>query len=113
MGGFAGPRGLKFSESGCRPPGVRTWQLYAAANEFDIHREWAMSIVHGRPAQRPSRRYSAGLIALRPERDGHITGYDGVDAIYRRFGDATIDAHLPPPGTSTQPGEGGSMANAG
>ncbi len=109
---FYGPRGLKFSEIGCRPPGVRTWQLYAAANEFDIHREWAMSIVHGRPAQRPSRRYSAGLIALRPERDGHITGYDGVDAIYRRFGDAIIDAHLPPPGTRTQPVEGGYMANA-
>jgi hypothetical protein len=28
--------------------------LYAAANDFDIHREWAMAVVHGRPSQRPS-----------------------------------------------------------
>ncbi|TPW10516.1 MAG: hypothetical protein FD129_1890 [bacterium] len=33
---FAGPRGLKFSEIGCRPPGVRAWDLYAVANDIDI-----------------------------------------------------------------------------
>ena len=67
---FFGPKGLKFSEIGCRPPGVGVWDLYAAANEFDIYREWAMAVVHGRPGQQTSRRYSAGMIALRPNRDG-------------------------------------------
>jgi carbamoylphosphate synthase large subunit len=109
---FFGPKGLKFSEIGCRPPGVRTWMLYAAANDFDIHREWAMAVVHGRPSQRPSRRYSAGIVALRPDRDGRIVGYEGVEEVYRRFGDCVIDAHLPNPGTPTQPVEGGYMANA-
>ena len=33
---FYGPRGLKFSEIGCRPPGVGAWDLYSAANEFDL-----------------------------------------------------------------------------
>jgi formate-dependent phosphoribosylglycinamide formyltransferase (GAR transformylase) len=109
---FYGPKGLKFSEIGCRPPGVRAWDLYAAANEFDIYREWAMAIVHGRPSQNLSRRFSAGIIALRPDRDGRITHYEGVQEIERRFGAWLIDAHLPSPGTPTQPVEAGYMANA-
>jgi len=109
---FYGPRGLKFSEIGCRPPGVRAWDLYAAGNEIDIYREWAMAVVHGRPAQRLSRRFAAGLIALRPDRDGRISHYEGIKEIERRFGPWIIDAHLPPPGTPTQPVEAGYMANA-
>jgi len=109
---FSGPRGLYFSEIGCRPPGVRAWDLYCAANEIDLYVEWAMAVVHGRPSQKPSRRYSAGIIALRPDRDGRIAGYEGVDAIRSRYGEWIIDAHLPPAGTPTQPVEGGYMANA-
>ena len=109
---FAGPKGLRFSEIGCRPPGVRAWDLYAAANEFDIYREWAMAIVHGRPAQRLSRRYSAGIVALRPEADGVIAGYEGIERIRGRFGENLLDWHLPDPGTPTQPVEAGYMANA-
>lgn len=109
---FFGPKGLKFSEIGCRPPGVRTWDLYAAANDFDIYREWAMAVVHGRPSQSTSRRYSAGIIALRPDRDGRISGYEGVKEIERVFGQWIIDAHFPPAGTPTQPVEAGYMANA-
>jgi formate-dependent phosphoribosylglycinamide formyltransferase (GAR transformylase) len=108
---FYGPKGLKFSEIGCRPPGVRAWDLYAAANEFDIYREWAMAIVHGRPAQSLSRRYAAGIIALRPDRDGRIRYYENVDDIHRRFGQWQIDEYFPPPGTPTQPVEAGYMAN--
>ena len=109
---FFGPKGLKFSEIGCRPPGVRAWDLYANGNEIDIYREWAMAVVHGKPSRSLSRRYSAGIIALRPECDGHIRGYDGADEIFSRFGGAIIDSHLPPPGTPTQPVSAGYMANA-
>jgi len=109
---FAGPKGLKFSEIGCRPPGVRTWDLYAAANELDIYKEWAMAVVHGRPGQSPSRRFAAGIVALRPDRDGQIAGYEGLEEVHRRFGGFIIDQHLPPPGTPTQPVEAGYMANA-
>ena len=35
---FFGPKGLKFSEIGCRPPGVRAWDLYAVGNDLDIYR---------------------------------------------------------------------------
>lgn len=109
---FFGPKGLKFSEIGCRPPGVRAWDLYAAANDFDIYREWAMAVVHKKKSQSLSRRYAAGIIALRPTEDGRIVGYDGVEDFQRAFGEWIIDSHLPPPGTPTQPVEAGYMANA-
>jgi len=109
---FSGPKGLKFSEIGCRPPGVRAWDLYAAANEIDIYREWAMAIVHGRPSQRTSRAFSAGIVALRPDCDGNIRGYSGVEEIRQAFGGWIIDMHLPPAGTPTQPVAAGYMANA-
>jgi carbamoylphosphate synthase large subunit len=109
---FFGPKGLKFSEIGCRPPGVGQWDVYNAANEFDLYYEWASAVCHGKPRSKPSRRFSAGMIALRPDRDGRITGYSGLDAIGRRYDECIVKAHLPEPGTPTQPVEAGYMANA-
>ena len=109
---FFGPKGLRFSEIGCRPPGVGAWDLYSAANDMDLYREWAHAIVHGTPSQHASRAYSAGIIALRPDRDGTISGYSGLDEIQERYGPDILDAHLPDPGTPTQPVEAGYMANA-
>ncbi len=109
---FYGPKGLKFSEIGCRPPGVGHWDVYNAANEFDIYVEWASALVHGRPMQTPSRRYACGMIALRPSQDGHISGYEGIEEIQQRFGECIVAAKLPDPGSPTQPVEAGYMANA-
>jgi hypothetical protein len=109
---FFGPKGLRFSEIGCRPPGVGAWDLYSAGNDFDLFREWANAIVHGQTFSAPSRRFSSGMIAVRPETDGHITGYSGVDDLQAQLGEWVIDAHLPPPGTPTQPVAAGYMANA-
>ena len=88
------------------------WDVYNTANDFDLYYEWACAITHGRTARQPSRRFAAGMIALRPERDGRITGYSGLDEIGRRFGDCIVASHLPEPGTPTQPVEAGYMANA-
>jgi hypothetical protein len=109
---FFGPKGLRFSEIGCRPPGVGAWDLYSAGNDLDLYREWANAVVHGRVEARPSRRFASGIVALRPERDGHISGYSGVQKIQARHGEWVLDAHLPDPGTPTQPVEAGYMANA-
>ena len=109
---FFGPKGLKFSEIGCRPPGVGQWDVYNAANDFDLYFEWACAIVQGKTHRPPSRRFAAGMIALRPECDGNISGYSGVDEIGNRFGDCIVAAHLPEIGTPTQPVEAGYMANA-
>ena len=109
---FFGPKGLKFSEIGARPPGVGQWDLYSAANDLDLYREWAMAVCHRRVEGKPSRRFAAGLVALRPDRDGRIVGYEGVDELQQRLGQWVIDANLPPVGTPTQPVEAGFMANA-
>jgi carbamoylphosphate synthase large subunit len=109
---FFGPKGLKFSEIGCRPPGVGQWDVYNAANEFDLYFEWANALVHGATHKPPSRRFAAGMIALRPDRDGRISGYSGVDEIYRKYDACVVKAHLPPLGTATQPVAAGYMANA-
>ncbi len=109
---FFGEKGLKFSEIGCRPPGVRVWDIYGAANDLDLYVEWARLVVHGRTDARASRRFAGGMIALRPDRDGRIVGYEGVDEVRREFGEWILDAHFPAPGTPTQPVEAGYMANA-
>ncbi len=109
---FFGEKGLKFSEIGCRPPGVGVWDLYCSANEFDLYAAWGHAIVHEDVPFEPSRKYAAGMIALRPEKDGTITGYDGLDELQRRYGEWILDVHTPPPGTRTQGVEAGYMANA-
>jgi carbamoylphosphate synthase large subunit len=108
---FFGPKGLKFSEIGCRPPGVGAWDLYCAAHDMDVYKEWGMAIAHGRPSQRLSKRYSAGLINLRPDCDGRIVAYENIELL-EELGSALIDCHLPPVGSPTQPVEAGYMANA-
>jgi len=64
------------------------------------------------PAHGPSRKYSAGHVALRPERDGTIVGYSGIDEMQRRYGDAIFATHFPGEGSSTGPVEAGFKANA-
>lgn len=109
---FFGPKGLKFSEIGCRPPGVRVWDIYGRANDLDLYLEWAKAIVQGRTESRCSRARAGGMIALRPDRDGTISGCDGIEEMQRAYGAHVIDLHVPPVGTPTQPVSGGYMANA-
>lgn len=109
---FYGPKGLRFSEIGARPPGVGCWDLYSAANDVDVYREWAHIQTHGMPEHAMTRRYSAGIVALRPDRDGVIQGYSGIEEIQARHGEWIIDGHFPPVGHGTQGVEAGYMANA-
>ena len=64
------------------------------------------------PTGAPSRRYACGIIALRPDRDGRIAGYEGTEAIFHHYGDLVVGSHFPSPGTPTQPVAAGYMANA-
>ncbi len=109
---FFGPKGLKFSEIGCRPPGVRAWDLYGVGNDMDLYREWALAITRGTTTQKATRAYSAGIVTLRPECDGRILGYEGLSAIEDELGQWIIDYHLPRAGEPTQPVNAGYMANA-
>ena len=109
---FYGPKGLRFSEIGCRPPGVGCWDLYSASNDVDVYREWAHVMTHGHIDQPMRRPYSAGIVALRPDADGQIRGYSGIDDIHDRYREWIIDGHFPEVGHATQPVEAGYMANA-
>lgn len=98
---FFGPRGLLFSEIGARPPGVRFWDLYCWANDMDLYVEWAKALVYGHAEPRPSRRYSAGLLSIRPNQDGTIAGYSGLDEVQAKLGPWIGDVSLPPVGQRT------------
>ena len=86
--------------------------MYNEANEMDLHHEWAHALVFGQPSHQPSYRYSCGLIALRPNRDGIISGYSGLERVQELYGPMITAAHLPSPGTATQPVGAGYHANA-
>lgn len=109
---FFGPKGLKFSEIGCRPPGVKAWDLYNVANDMDLYYQWALAVTHGQTNGSASRNFSSGIVALRPDQDGIISGYSGAEEIQQRHGEWIIDCHLPSEGTPTQGVEAGYMANA-
>ena len=109
---FFGPKGLRFSEIGCRPPGVGQWDSYDAGNEIDLYREWALAVCHRRTEARPSRRYACRIVALRPDRDGVIAGYEGAEEVFARYGHLVVGHHLPEPGRPTQGVEAGYKANA-
>ncbi len=110
---FFGPKGLKFSEIGCRPPGVGVWDLYTAANDMDVYREWAHAIVHGGPGAAPvaplrRRHDQPAARARRPDR--RLRGRRRDPARVRR-----VDPRRPPPrrpALPPQPVEAGYMANA-
>jgi hypothetical protein len=109
---FFGPRGLKISEIGARPPGERIWDLYCVGNDLDLYRTWGEAIVTGEVSATPSRRLATGSVQVRPDRDGKIDSYEGVDRIAERFGAWIWQRELPRPGRRTVPIEKGYLANA-
>ena len=109
---FFGPKGLKFSEIGCRPPGVGAWDLYSAGNDLDIYREWANAIVHGTCRRQPvpavlHRHRGAASGTRRPHL--RLLRHRRDPGPPRRVGHRRA---LPDPGTPTQPHEAGYLANA-
>src|SRR5260221_12745160 len=76
----------RWHSTSCRTT-TGAWDLYSAGNEIDVYREWAMAIVHGETGSAPSRRYASGMVALRPDPDGRITGYTEREEVHRRHGE--------------------------
>jgi hypothetical protein len=108
---FFGSKGLKFGEIGARPAGEKIWDMYGVANEFDIYMEWALAIL-GRPgAKRPSRKYAAGSIQIRPSRDGRYSGHRGLDEAWRHCGEHIYEYAVPEVGTPTKGLERGWLVN--
>ena len=109
---FFGPKGLKVSEIGARPPGERIWDLYCVGNDLALYDEWARAIAHGRIEAKPSRRYATGSVQVRPDREGKVASYVGLDKVAKRYGEWIWQSEVPPPGRKTVPIEKGYLANA-
>ena len=108
---FFGPKGLTFSEIGARPPGERLWDLHCTGNDLDLYREWALAVTDQPAEQEASRRFATGSIQVRPDRDGTITGYSGLDKVWKRCGQYICRSSVPPPGTATRPMRLGYLEN--
>jgi biotin carboxylase len=108
---FFGPKGLKFSEIGARPAGEKIWDMYRVANEFDVFREWALALVDRPAEQKPTRRFAAGSIQIRPNRDGTIVQHKGLDAAWHKVRPFLYEYDVPPPGTPTKPLDKGWLVN--
>jgi formate-dependent phosphoribosylglycinamide formyltransferase (GAR transformylase) len=109
---FFGPQGLKVSEIGARPPGERIWDLYCVGNDLDLYREWARAVAGGRVEGAPSRRLATGSVQVRPDREGRIAGYSGLERVRRAFGAHVFAYEVPTVGRRTTPIEKGYLANA-
>ena len=108
---FHGSKGLKFSEIGARPAGEKIWDMYRFANEFDVFVEWALAIT-GRPLQqRPSRRYAAGSVQIRPDRDGNFAAHQGLDAAWQRCRSWIYEYEIPELGSPTKALDRGWLCN--
>lgn len=109
---FFGPKGLKFSEIGARPPGERIWDLYCAGNDVDLWFEWAAVRLHGRVAAQPSRRYATGSVQVRPPRDGVVAGYTNLQEVLSKIHPYVFNLRLPEKGDPTDPIYKGYLNNA-
>ncbi|HEX4955694.1 MAG TPA: ATPase [Thermoanaerobaculia bacterium] len=108
---FFGPKGLRFSEIGARPPGERLWDLHCAGNDLDLYREWALAVTGGAGEKAASRRFATGSVQVRPDRDGRIAHYLGLDAVARQCGQFVFASSLPRLGTPTKPMRLGYLEN--
>ena len=97
---FYGPKGLRFSEIGCRPPGVgRLGPLLRRQRRRRLPRVGPRHRARRRrrtrcPASTPPASSRCG-----PTRTARSSGYSGLDEINGRYGQWIIDAHLPDTGT--------------
>lgn len=108
---FFGPKGLKFSEIGARPPGERLWDLHCAGNDIDLYREWALAITTGRTEQVATRRFAAGSVQIRPNREGRVASYRGLHAVWKECREHIFASSVPKIGTTTQPLRLGYLVN--
>lgn len=109
---FFGPKGLKISEIGARPPGERIWDLYCVGNDIDLYGAWASAVARGRVDAAPSRRLATGSVQVRPERDGRIARYENLDEVLERIRPWVFAREVPAIGRQTVAIAKGYLANS-
>ena len=112
---FYGPKGLQVLRDRLPArPASGAWDLYSAANDVDLYREWATRSSTARRSARCPGSTPPGIIALRPDqrrpRSPATPASTTIQRPLRRVDHRRAPAR--PPGTPTQPVEAGYMANA-
>lgn len=88
-----------FGEIGARPPGAHQVDQMNFACDFDVFREWANAVTHGRFEMKIERRYNVATIYKRAQGVGRIRAIEGLEAIQRKFGAHIVWNTLLPVGT--------------
>lgn len=109
---FKTRKGYYFSEIGSRPPGAKFWDVYCWANDFNLYDHYCEAVVRGTTNPKPSRQFSAGVVTVRANRDGRVTGYSGIEEVKRRLGQYRGEFWIPDLGSEAPAVGAGYIANA-
>jgi hypothetical protein len=109
--GSSAPRACASPRSAAGHRASAAWDLYSAANDLDLYREWAHAIVprHGSSGQ-PALLGRHRRVPPGPRR--HITGYSGIDEVQRATASGSSTRTCPPPAPRPSRSRPGYMANA-
>ncbi|HEU4530382.1 MAG TPA: hypothetical protein VFR59_04320 [Steroidobacteraceae bacterium] len=88
-----------FGEIGARPPGAHQVDQMNFACDFDVFREWANAVTHGRFDTKIERRYNVATIYKRAQGVGRIRAIEGLGELQRKYGSAIVWNTLLPVGT--------------
>jgi len=87
-----------FGEIGARPPGAHQVDQMNYACDFDVFREWARAVTHGRFDAVIERRYNVATIYKRAQGQGRIHAITGLDDFMREHGANVVWDNLLRPG---------------
>jgi len=87
-----------FGEIGARPPGAHQVDQMKYVCDFDVFREWANAIVHGRISDGITPKYNVANIYKRARGVGRITAIEGAEKLQREFGQHVVWNTLLPVG---------------
>ncbi|CAM2009160.1 ATP-grasp domain-containing protein [Acanthopleuribacter pedis] len=92
---------IAVSEVAARPPGGQLTSITGFAHQFNIHQEWARSVIFNQFAE-PKRCYAAGAAFLRGQGKGRVAAVQGIKKIQEELGALIVEMKLPaigqPPG---------------
>ena len=87
-----------FGEIGARPPGAHQVDQMNYACDFDVFREWARAVTHGRFDAHIERRYNVATVYKRAQGQGRIRSITGLDEFLRDHGQHVVWDSLLRPG---------------
>jgi biotin carboxylase len=79
-----------FGEIGARPPGAHHVDQMNYGCDFDVYREWARAVAHGRFEAKIVRSYNVATIYKRAQGVGRIRAIEGLEELMRKYGEHIV-----------------------